>query len=199
MRRFLFSTMKLMGCVWVLWLVHNSLISNYIKLTPFVPENCIRLRILKFQFDFHVIFPPFFFWPFHHLTLFSILCSFFLLYPISLLCRIYSCFFLSCVLISLMCYYIFITFVCPLSDLFFHQSFFPYFLLGIHIIILCFRISRPHSILSLLFLLSLQPSFCPVHSKWRSFSSISSFPFSLWLPCMCWWIPVLHLAITLLS
>lgn len=63
MRRFLFSTMKLMGCVWGLWLVHNSLISNYIKLTPFVPENCIRLRILKFQFDFHVIFspPPLFF------------------------------------------------------------------------------------------------------------------------------------------
>lgn len=84
MRRFLFSTMKLMGCVWGLWLVHNSLISNYIKLTPFVHDNCIRLRILKFQFDFHVIFSPLFFLTLLPSSLFSILCSFFLLYHISL-------------------------------------------------------------------------------------------------------------------
>lgn len=64
----------------------------------------------------------------------------------------------------------------------FHQSFFPYFLLGVHISILCFCISRPHSILPFL-IPSLSPAVLSYHSfcsfKAKVLSSISSsFPLS---------------------
>lgn len=122
----------------------------------------------------------FFFLTLYHLTPYSILlCSFLLLCPISLwfsvpyktyksICPIYACFFLSCVLTSLMCYCIFIPPPSlPSISHSFRISFWEYTYLSSASV-------YPDLIPSFLFLflLSLQ-LFCPiipsVHSKRRSF------------------------------